>query len=944
MAWGYNGSGQGVVPAGLTHVLAIAAGGNHNLAVTTIPLIKIATQPQNLITNLGATANFQVSANCQVSLSYQWQKNGANIAGATGAALTLPNAQASDAGTYAVVLSHPSLTITSSPATLTFASPVIVTQPNNVLVSAGNPGSFAVSATGSSPLAYQWTKNGTNLVGQTGPNLIIGSVQLTDGGSYSVVVTNAFGSVTSAPAILTLLPTLYAVSPPATVVSLGGPVVPSGLDDVVAIAAGYGQQLAVRSNGTVVCWGNTISGSPQPPASLSNVVAVASGGIHSVALKRDGTVVGWGLQATPPSGLFGVIAIASGHDHTLALKADGTTVTWGGFNAAPPLGNTNYTAVAAGSSFSAGLRNDGTVPGGISGVFGFNGASNMIAIAANGSSGLVMLRNDGTVSSWNVPVPAGLSNVVAVSPGLALRSDGTVVGLGSTAPAGLTNVTAISGAMGNGLVLTRWPVITQPPQSQAVDANSPAAFSVVAAGAPTLSYQWRKNGVNLDGATNSSLSLSNVHPADAGIYDVIVSNGAGSIASTAATLTVNSFPGIATPPKSQILLVGMKVDFTVAATGAQPLNYQWQHNGIEMGGANGANLSLNNVQMSDGGNYAVVVSNGSGSVTSAPAALTVISNAFVLPPPGTVVGLGGPVVPPGLTNAIAIAAGYGQQLAVRGDGTVICWGHTIFGTPQPPPDLSNVVAVSSGGIHSIALKRDGTVVGWGHDATPPSGLFGVVGIASGHDHTLALKADGTTVTWGGANITPPPGNANYVAVAAGLSFSAGLRNDGTVPGGILGVFGFNGASNVTALAASGLDGLVMLRNDGTVSGWDVPVPAGLSNVVAVSAGLALRNDGTVVGLGATVPAGLTNVTAICGAVGNGLVLTTNPPPPVLAGASAGGGFILSTPVSVPGYVLESSASPSGPYTIVEAYTNAMTSETLSLPASAPKQYYRLRKP
>jgi hypothetical protein len=66
-------------------------------------------------------------------------------------------------------------------------------------------------------------------------------------------------------------------APPSTVVSLGGPALPAGLDDIVAIAAGYGQQLAVRSNGTVVVLNNTLPGNPQPPATLSNVIAVASG-------------------------------------------------------------------------------------------------------------------------------------------------------------------------------------------------------------------------------------------------------------------------------------------------------------------------------------------------------------------------------------------------------------------------------------------------------------------------------------------------------------------------------------------------------------------------------------------------------------------------------------------------------------------------------------------
>jgi hypothetical protein len=130
----------------------------------------------------------------------------------------------------------------------------------------------------------------------------------------------------------------------------------------------------------------------------------------------------------------------------------------------------------------------------------------------------------------------------------------------------------------------------------------------------------------------------------------------------------------------------------------------------------------------------------------------------------------------------------------------------------------------------------------------------------------------------------------------------------------------------------------MLRNDGTVVGWD-----GISNVVAVSAGLALRSDGTVVGLGATVPAGLTNVTAISGVVGNGLIITTNPPPPILSGAASGTSFVLTTPLSVPGYALEAANNQGGPFSIVDSYTNATTTTNLVLPISGQQRFYRLHK-
>lgn len=147
-----------------------------------------------------------------------------------------------------------------------------------------------------------------------------------------------------------------------------------------------------------------------------------------------------------------------------------------------------------------------------------------------------------------------------------------------------------------------------------------------------------------------------------------------------------------------------------------------------------------------------------------------------------------------------------------------------------------------------------------------------------------------------------------------------------------------------AIAGSGFQSFVMLGNDGTVTGWNVAVPAGLSNVVAVSAGLALRKDGTVVALGGgTAPPGLTNVSAISGSISDGLVLTTNPPPPILSSAVSPNSFLLSTPLSVPGYVLEAADSPTGPFSPVDSYTNATTTNNLALPLVSPRQYYRLHK-
>ncbi len=118
------------------------------------------------------------------------------------------------------------------------------------------------------------------------------------------------------------------------------------------------------------------------------------------------------------------------------------------------------------------------------------------------------------------------------------------------------------------------PVIQSAPQAQAVVANSNLVFAVSASGSPTLNFQWRRDGVNLAGATLASLVLSNAQPAHNGVYSVLVSNSLGSLVSSGAQLTVHVAPSIIVPPATQTAGAGQSPVFNVAASG-EPLSYQW---------------------------------------------------------------------------------------------------------------------------------------------------------------------------------------------------------------------------------------------------------------------------------------------------------------------------------------------------------------------------------
>ncbi len=230
-------------------------------------------------------------------------------------------------------------------------------------------------------------------------------------------------------------------------------------------------------------------------------------------------------------------------------------------------------------------------------------------------------------------------------------------------------------------------------------------------------------------------------------------------------------------------------------------------------------------------------------------------------------------VPEDLGPVVAIAAGGYHNMAIRPDGTVRAWGANDYGQINVPAGLNNVVSVRGGWVHSLALKADGTVVAWGRNsegqATVPGDLNNVVAIAAGEYHNLALLADGTVRAWGYNGLgqtSVPAGLNNVVAIAGGGLHSLALKADGTVVAWGWNQFGQTsvpaGLSDVVAIAG-GAEHSLALKSDGTVVGWgandgwasndpnctviggpcerkytgQIDPPAGLNNVVAISAGV-----------------------------------------------------------------------------------------------------------
>ena len=137
--------------------------------------------------------------------------------------------------------------------------------------------------------------------------------------------------------------------------------------------------------GSIVGWDNDLYGEPVTPGG-NDFVAIAAGAGHSLALRSDGSLVGWGRGGTPPDGNDFVAIAAGGREpqrkvivgYGLALKSDGSLVQWGVDDWIPPLGN-DFVAIAAGEFHSLALKSDGSIVG-----WGQNGKGAAVPPAGNG--------------------------------------------------------------------------------------------------------------------------------------------------------------------------------------------------------------------------------------------------------------------------------------------------------------------------------------------------------------------------------------------------------------------------------------------------------------------------------------------------------------------------------------------------------------------------------
>lgn len=699
----------------------------------------LVAQPEDVTIQEGQSASFAVAVASLSAVSYQWQFNGFNQAGATNASLTLDRATVSQAGGYQVVARNEGGSVTSRTAVLTVNPPPprITQAPKPVTVIEGQDANFVVVATGQGFLFYQWIFNGTDLPGATNALLTLPGVRISQQGAYAVRVSNAGGSVSSFGATLKVIQRPLNDNFANAILLTGTNVVSRGSNQYATAEPGEPRH-AGREATASVWWAWTAPADGVAQCSLSGSydqanLAVYTGDRLGTLVARDGTA-DLNADGTPqlqvlaqaavtyhvavdggPDGGQGAIQLSlrfypqdlppeiqQQPQDTLVVEGQSTNLMvvansisalsyqWtfqgalipGATNAILALdrvrtnqaGVYQVTVANRGGSRQSRGANLIVIRRPINDDF-----TNRIAIPAlnltmtgNNRNGTlepleVRLTNQlgGATVWWRwVSVRTGwveLDPAGSFSGAVAGAYTGAAVdrlepvfgffqvngdGTWRTRFLATTNIEyqiAIDGAAAGRqgditfqLVEVTAPVILKNPVAQVVPAGGTAGFGLGfgdgggggggdgwgGGGGFDCGFQWLFDGAAIPGATNATLIINNVTPADAGIYTVVLTNEMGTTVSKPVALVIQGQkPLITVQPQDATVLVGQGATFVVEAVSGTPLRYQWKFNGQALAGQTDSILRLSQLTANQAGDYTVEVGNSAGTVTSRTAVL-----------------------------------------------------------------------------------------------------------------------------------------------------------------------------------------------------------------------------------------------------------------------------------------------------------------------------------
>jgi hypothetical protein len=533
----------GLYSALVTNAIGRVTSASARLTVYAAP--GITSQPQSTNVAQGGNAAFSVAAaGVPAVFGYQWLLNGAPIAGATADICLVSNAQPADVGAYAVIVTNLAGSIISSNALLTvIMPPFIVTQPSNQVVLAAQSASFSVEATGTA-LAYQWRFNDADLPTATTNACLITSADPTNEGTYTVVVTNVLGALTSEVATLTVYVPPNIITQPQSIEVIAGQ---AAAFSVVASGRPPPEYQWLFNGAPIVgATGGTLQISNAQPGDLGTYAVMVTNLVGSVT--SSNALLTFSVSpsiVTQPTNQ----TVLAGQSASFSVEAAGPGLTyqWRFNEVDLPGAITNAYVIA-----SADLTNEGAYTVVVTNVLG--AATSEVAtltvyvpphiITQPQSADVIpgqLVTFSALASGKPPPEYQWLLNGAPIEGATASAyqlTNAQVPNNGSYSVVA-TNL-AGSDASTNAILLVHAPLqIVSQPEAQAAYKGATVFFYAAAQGLPQA-LQWFKDGAALPGQTNNWLELPSVQTNDAGSYWMTASNLAGAVPTDQASLSVSN--------------------------------------------------------------------------------------------------------------------------------------------------------------------------------------------------------------------------------------------------------------------------------------------------------------------------------------------------------------------------------------------------------------------
>jgi hypothetical protein len=514
----------------------------NNAVLTVNQSLTISNAPKDVAACAGATATFAVNATGS-GVTYQWYKEANSLTGENAASLNITNVTALNAGTYSVVINGACGTpITNSASLIINQSVAISAGLVDQAVCAGSTIAFNITATGSG-LSYQWFHGSALLGGQSAASLTLSNVASLDAGIYAVVVRDVCGgALTNLASLVVNLPAAILQGPASLTVCEGSPA-----------------SFTVNASGSGLAYqwfhgGNLMPGQNSNTLTLAQA-SLSDAGVYLVTVSgRCGSSItsSANLLLNQPASITAGLAdqaVCPGSTITFNVKASGTGLSYQWYHGGISL--------AGQSAASLTLSNLTSLDAGIYAVVVRDvcgGAlTNSANLAVNEPLAILQSPASLTVCEGN---PATFV-VNASGTGLAyrwFRGGNTIPGAISNtltlpqvslADAGAFQV-AVTGACGTAqtntaMLAVNGHVSVSPMVNLFQNPGTTATFSAIATGAGPFIYVWKKDGMQIPGATLANLTIASLAFTNAGIYTVEVTGQCGT-ASQSATLAVNHPP------------------------------------------------------------------------------------------------------------------------------------------------------------------------------------------------------------------------------------------------------------------------------------------------------------------------------------------------------------------------------------------------------------------